>query len=304
MKACITCGTPLGKKNVKGYCRPHFSAARWAAVPKPAPRLCRCGAELSAKNKSGLCLKHMLEERNADPVEQAKQHAALKRRFATDPVLKEMHRERARGLHLLPQSREAKLRRYTPEFQRKGVDALRAMPEVRARAAAKMSATKLGWCPPHLRDEYRHLTQRKAFPAAEARQMIEDQHELAMARWRRSVGLEVEYSEFTPVEPSEADLTPLELATELVALRSQITVGKLFSDNRHAPLVRARSALALAMKREGHTLGQIAGAMHKADHTTAFNWVRKADYLVERDRQFAALVDELQACWHRLDQAA
>jgi len=177
-------------------------------------------------------------------------------------------------------------------------------PEIYARAGKRLSETRLAWCPPHLRDDYIMLTQQKRYLAAEARQMIEDQHELAMARWRRSVGIEVAYSEFTPVEPSEADLTPLELAIELVANRSQITVGKLFSDNRHAPLVRARSALALAMKREGHTLVQIASAMHKADHTTAFNWARKADYLVDRDRQFAALVDELQACWHRLDQAA
>jgi Bacterial dnaA protein helix-turn-helix len=267
----------------------------------PSAQRSRQGGAIAVWNKTGLCRKHALEQHNANAESQARRVVALKRRFAIDPELRHQHRERARKLHTLPQSREAKVRRYTPEFQRKGVEALRNMPEVRRLANAKMSATKLAWCPPALRDEYRHLTQRKAFPAPEARQMIEEQHELEMARWRRSVGITVEPSK---IEFVESDYTPVEKAIELVAARFGITIGKLFSEDRHKTFVNARCAVAVAMRRNGCSLPVIATALHKNDHTSSRHWCLKGEDLCTRDRKFSGIVDELVACWHQVEMAA
>ncbi|MCC2978821.1 hypothetical protein [Sphingomonas sp. IC4-52] len=48
-------------------------------------------------------------------------------------------------------------------------------PEVRQQAGRAKTETILGWCPPHLRDTYRHLVNRKHIPAAEARAMIDEE---------------------------------------------------------------------------------------------------------------------------------
>lgn len=301
MKTCLTCGIALSRQNKKGYCRPHVSAAIAAERPKVEPSRCHCGKALLTQNKSGLCRKHFNEQHNANAESQAKRVAALKRRFAIDPELRDQQRERARKLHTLPQSREAKRRRYTPEFQRKGVEALRNMPEVRARAVLKMVATKLAWCPPHLRGQYRVLANMDGVTAAEARAMIEDQNELEMARWRRSIGVETGLPKFEPVEE---DYTPLETAIELVAYRCKITVGKLFSEERYKAYTHPRYALAVAMKRQDYGLRGIAEAMHRSDHTTALHWVRQGEEMVARDRAFASLVDDLVACWHPVEIAA
>ena len=48
-------------------------------------------------------------------------------------------------------------------------------PEVRQKRGASVSATRMAWCPPELRDEYRDLVRRQRLPAAEARAIIEGQ---------------------------------------------------------------------------------------------------------------------------------
>jgi hypothetical protein len=53
-------------------------------------------------------------------------------------------------------------------------------PEVRKRAGAKASATKLRDIPPAMRDEYKRLIRSKLIPAAEAKQIILDQFKRQM----------------------------------------------------------------------------------------------------------------------------
>jgi hypothetical protein len=303
---CRTCGIPLSRQNKKGYCRPHVSAAIAAERPKPEPRLCPCGAVLHSKNQSGLCLKHMLEQRNADPERIAIKVAALKRRFATDPELKEAQRRRARGLHLLPQSKEAKRRRWTPEFQRKGVEALKAMPEVRAAAVARMSATKLAWCPPHLRDDYRHLTQRMALPAAEARRMIEDQNEMELARWRRSIGVHVEADHVLVPEPAPVitKSRPQDQAFELATQLFDVTEDEILGPARHRRIMLARYALAVGFRQAGYSTTGVADALNRGDHNTAMNLLAKAPELAKRDRGFARKLERIVACWDVVEVAA
>ena len=61
-------------------------------------------------------------------------------------------------------------------------------PESYAKAGRTLSAKCLAWCPPELRDEYRRLTASKKIPAKQARAMILEQHEKAMAEFRRKLG--------------------------------------------------------------------------------------------------------------------
>ncbi len=55
-------------------------------------------------------------------------------------------------------------------------------PEIHAKVGQTVSATRMAWCPDHLRGDYRRLVNRN-FSAAEARQIILDQwaHESARA---------------------------------------------------------------------------------------------------------------------------
>src|SRR3546814_9943464 len=65
-----------------------------------------------------------------------------------------------------------------PENKVKKVAALRhykrANPEKTLQQVTLASRSRLSWCPPEYRDEYRRLTRAKMLPAAEARPIIED----------------------------------------------------------------------------------------------------------------------------------
>lgn len=73
----------------------------------------------------------------------------------------ELERRRANGRRL---AREVLSR---PEVKAKAASA-----EVRARAGRAKTETMLGWCPPALRESYRHLL-KKGYLAADARRIIE-----------------------------------------------------------------------------------------------------------------------------------
>lgn len=155
MTNCKTCSTPLGRYNKTGYCRRHVSAFN---LSRP---------EVRQRQREGIARKH-----------------------ATDPEFLDGLRRRARALGDDPDINARRTQHFKDgRFWELGSIASRA-PEVRARAGRKISATKLAWCPPHLRADYLHLLNTKRFPAAEARSLIEGQYEVEMRRWRASVGVE------------------------------------------------------------------------------------------------------------------
>lgn len=65
----------------------------------------------------------------------------------------------------------------------KGTEARRD-PEVCKRANRRQSATRLAWCPPHLRDEYRRLTRQQRMKADEARAIVLKQAQIEDQRFR------------------------------------------------------------------------------------------------------------------------
>jgi len=151
-KLCLTCSQPIGARNKSGYCRSHISAAL-AATPE----------------------------------HRARQVAGIKRKLATDPVFLDGLRRRAKVLSLDPAINEQRSRVFLAgRYWEIGNEAARD-PAVRAKAGRAASATKLAWCPAHLRPHYQFLIRTKRMKAAEARAIILDQHDTEMARWRREV---------------------------------------------------------------------------------------------------------------------
>ena len=80
----------------------------------------------------------------------------------------------------LERKREHGRRQFRDHLSRPDVVAKNQAPEVRKRAGAKASATKLRDIPPAMRDEYKRLIRSKLIPAAEAKQIILDQFKRQM----------------------------------------------------------------------------------------------------------------------------
>jgi hypothetical protein len=150
--------------------------------------LCRtCSVPLGRRNKSGFCRRHVSAHNLAQPHIRERQKAGIARKHATDPAFLDGLRARARRLAEDPVINAKRTKHFKEgRFWELGTIAANK-PEVRARAGRKSSATKLAWCPPHLRADYLALVRRKRFLAAEARAFIEDQNQVEMRRWRASV---------------------------------------------------------------------------------------------------------------------
>lgn len=124
----------------------------------------------------------------------------MKRRLKSDPEFLEAVRARAAKAARSPATNRARSERAKRlRLWEKGLPAANA-PEVRARAAKATSATKLAWCPPHLRDQYRELLCKKRIKAAEAREMILAQDRAEVERLRNRMGYE------EPVETAPAPM--------------------------------------------------------------------------------------------------
>lgn len=157
-----------------------------AALPKTCAE---CSTTLGPRNTSGYCARHVGIANMRRPGVREKAARNMRLRLAADPVLREGYQARMRAHQALPQAREARRQRWLAEKPWiKGNEVQPKGGEARQRMAASISARRLAWCPPELRDDYRLLTNVKGLKAAEAREMILEQHEAEMARFRRSIG--------------------------------------------------------------------------------------------------------------------
>lgn len=138
--------------------------------------LCQsCGKRLGRGNTSGLCKADQLAKINADPAVQARRLDRL-RASAKDPALIATRLANLREAMKRPEviaSRRERGKEQAKLLHQPEVFARSQTPDARARAGRARTERVLGWCPPHLRDEYRHLVRCKRIPAAEARQIIE-----------------------------------------------------------------------------------------------------------------------------------
>jgi len=113
---------------------------------------------------------------------EARRRAGIATLFS-DPAYVEEHRERLRKTMtakledpaFVERKREHGRRQYRDHLSRPEVQAKAHGPEARSKAGRKTSETRLAWCPPEMRDEYRRLIRSKLIPAAEARRIIESE---------------------------------------------------------------------------------------------------------------------------------
>lgn len=149
-----------------------------------------CPKTLSARNKSGYCRQCIPAALAKDPAHREKQRAGIKRGFMANPERLEMYRRNAAAASRSPAAclaREVRWLRDKPWIA--GNQAARA-PEARAKAAKATRATRLAWCPEHLRPQYLSLIYSKRLKADEARRIILEQHEADMQRFRRQLAAE------------------------------------------------------------------------------------------------------------------
>lgn len=204
------------------------------------PRTCsNCGGAIFRYNRSGYCR------------ERACISVAMRLKLASNPELKDAHVARLLRIARDPRTTEKKRQRWLDGRFWEGSNDNRS-PESRRKAAVALSATRLAWCPPHMRDRYRALT-KKGLKADEARTLILEEHEVEMRRWRRSVGAEPVVETITT--PSKGVLY-IDRASATAA--AWAGVPEIWVRSRDERLVRARWAVYLALRRGGWTPHRIA----------------------------------------------
>lgn len=139
-----------------------------------------CGKTLWKGNASGYCRKHISPERRAKMV------AGINRKIQEDPIYLEKLKAQARKNAAMPGHIE-KMAEAGKRAETWRIALAATTPESYKRAGRSLSERLMAWCPRELRDQYRHLNQSKKIKAAEARQMILDQHEKDMAEFRRKL---------------------------------------------------------------------------------------------------------------------
>lgn len=127
---------------------------------------------------------------NEDPTIVARQRAAVAAHFER-PGAREAARDRVKAsmanLSDAERARRSEVGRVAARLLQSEEVRARAMsPAARRKAGAAISATKLAWCPPHLRPDYKTLV-RKGVPAAEARSAIEKEIPGTPAYARRQI---------------------------------------------------------------------------------------------------------------------
>lgn len=149
-----------------------------------------CRATLGARNQSGYCRKCFSRSVPVSDETRAKISAGIKRKLMEDPEFAEQRKEHARQASRSPAAVEARTERWKRERLWEKGTAARCKPEVAKRAGRTLSARRLAWCPPHLRQAYLDLINVKRIKAAEARRMIEDQVAAEIAAVRRRMNFQ------------------------------------------------------------------------------------------------------------------
>ncbi|EJL21913.1 hypothetical protein [Novosphingobium sp. AP12] len=273
-----------------------------------------CDQPLNPQNKSGYCKRHISAALAQDPAWREKQRNAARMSLRSNPERLDRMRALAVEMGKLPQAVEARRKHCIErELWKVGNASQPKGSAPRIRGGRRQSATKNAWCPPHLLDDYKALT-RTGYRAAEARAIIEDQHTVEMARFRRAIGAPEEVSDVAILAAfTEGCDKAMEVVRRAVAVaaprepfgRALAAAGSIFqlqedevlSPSSASHLMPARFAIALALKRGGMSLPVIARSLNRTDHTTAMYWVKRAMERESVDPEFACAVGVIASAW-------
>lgn len=250
-----------------------------------------CRAELYSRNRSGYCRAHV----NGSPEARAKNSLAQSRALALNPELRESRREAGRKGANLPGERQrrsvAAKAQNLSKIGRSARDSLSF-----EKLSRSVSATRMAWCPPELRDEARRLTAGKRLPLAEVKEIILAQHERDIARFRAKLdptGATVP-TNVVPILPAPQIDPASSFAEQIIAIVAWhlgSTPGDITGESRLAQHVRPRHAAAMAFRMGGLSMQKIGRALGGRDHTTIRSSLFKAERLMESDAAFAAAVN-------------
>lgn len=144
-----------------------------------------CGKELGRNNRSGYCKHHVSAAKAQDPAWREAQKAGAKRALQANPERMEALKARIRARNTSPEHRAWAADRARQMGLAEIGRAVAHTAEAQAKRSASCIATKLSWCPPHLREDYRRLIRTKHIRAAEAREIILAQEQAEIAAMRR-----------------------------------------------------------------------------------------------------------------------
>lgn len=140
-------------------------------------RACECGATLGSRNETGRCRSCSSRRLSLRPEVQEARRIGLKKKYATDPVFKAAHAERARNLQLSPEAkervRESGRRQYREILCSPESMAKRHSPQAKAKRVASWMASNLPWLPADRIEQYRAYRDARYSPA-EARAAVEE----------------------------------------------------------------------------------------------------------------------------------
>jgi len=167
-KPCIDCGASIDRRVKSGLCK--------VCARKPCGD---CGRPTGPQNKTGFCSRCHTRRLNADPAFQEKRLVGIHRKWE-EPEYREAQRKRCQRLgQKCAVDPEIRARRV--EWGHFAYATWLSRPEIRERAntspnrGKKVSAARLAWCPPEMRERYRYLIRSKKMLAVDARKMIEQE---------------------------------------------------------------------------------------------------------------------------------
>lgn len=144
-----------------------------------------CGVQLGRNNRSGYCKRHVSAAMAQNPAWREAQREGAKRALLANPTRLDALRARVRARNTSSEHRAWAADRARQIGLAEIGRTTAHTPEAVAKRSASCTATKLAWCPPHLREDYRRLIRTKHIRAAEAREIILAQEQAEIAAMRR-----------------------------------------------------------------------------------------------------------------------
>lgn len=251
-----------------------------------------CNKAIEKANKTGRCITCI----TGDAAEQAKRQEALRRRFRHDPELSKRAGDRIRAVASTPEHAErSRARMIDNRVWEKAGPVVAGSPRA-LKIGASVSATRMAWCPPHLRGAYRELMKLGDMRTDEARALILDQNEIEMRRWRSQQGIVVVGNELPALDSSTAHFAPARRVLERAAQVFSVSVDDIKGTCRQRMFIRPRCAIAHVLHGHGWSSPRIATFLGKGDHTTCLNWLKRAEQMMA-DEAFDSAIDELEDAW-------
>lgn len=138
-----------------------------------------CEKELYRYNTSGYCRPCW----SKSDEKRARTSATVKRHWRENPELRERYRQAGIRNLMAPGVQEKRIQA-VKDNRTWEIASQYITPEARQKANIRAQETRLGHIPREYRDEYRRLRRSKQMTAAEAAEVIRQQHETDMARFR------------------------------------------------------------------------------------------------------------------------